>query len=239
MIIISSGFPKSASTLLFLYTESLIVASGKARGQRLFRRFNREGFTSHFGVLNTAWYVFASLFGLVVIKTHAGPTFFIRLLIALGLAKAYYSVRDPRDAMLSAMDHGAKARSKGIVTDSDVAFAPFREWQDAVPAFRMHYARFEAWKKYGRVLFPRYELLMTQPEAELEKIVAYLDRSALKKFIGQTVEAFNRSKSTTKNFNKGEVTRYREELDAEQIAALEKEFGACIVSMGYSTDNGK
>jgi hypothetical protein len=234
MIIISSGFPKSASTLLFLYTESLINASGRSRGQKIFRRFNREGFTPAFTPLNSAWYLFASMFGPVVIKTHSGPCWSIRTLIGLGLAKAYYSVRDPRDAMLSAMDHGEKARTQGIKTDSDVAFAPFKEWKDALPAFKMHERRFESWKKFGKVIFPRYELLVTQPKTELEKVVDHIGRNSLKKYIGATVDSFVQKKNTTKNFNKGEVARYKNELNVSQISELEKELGSCIESMGYS-----
>ncbi len=234
MIIISSGFPKSASTLLFLYTESLINASGKSKGQKLFRRNNTEGFTPHFGIFNTLWYVFASLFGPVVIKTHSGPTFFVRALISLGLAKAYYSVRDPRDAMLSAMDHGVKARTNGIKSDSDVAFAPFKQWKDALPVFQMHQSRFEAWKNYGEVIFPRYELLMTQPKVELEKVVGHLGRNSLKKYIDITVAEFLQNKSTTKNFNKGNVSRYKTELSENQISELENALGSCVESMGYS-----
>lgn len=234
MIIISSGFPKSASTLLFLYTESLINLSGKSKGQKMFRRYNEEGFTPHFGIFNTTWYVFASMFGPVVIKTHSGPGFFVRVLISLGLAKAYYSVRDPRDAMLSAMDHGEKARSKTIKTDSDVAFEPFKEWKDALPAFRMHHSRYEAWKKYGKVIFPRYELLVTQPKLELENVVKHIGRKSLQNFIGETVSDLENKKSSTKNFNKGDVFRYKNELNAKQISELENLLGSCIESMGYT-----
>jgi hypothetical protein len=234
MIIISSGFPKSASTLLFLYTESLINSSGQSKGQKMFRRYNAEGFTPHFGIFNTAWYVFASMFGPVVIKTHSGPAFFIRVLISLGLAKAYYSIRDPRDAMLSAMDHGDKARTNGIKTDSDVAFAPFKEWKDALPAFQMHQKRFEAWKKYGKVIFPRYELLITQPKTELGKVVDHVGRNSLKNYIEETVASFEFTKNTTKNFNKGAVARFKNELSEIQITELENALGNCITSMGYS-----
>jgi len=234
MIIISSGFPKSASTLLYLYTESLINSSGKSGGQKLFRRFNREGFTPHFGFLNTLWYVFASMFGPLVVKTHAGPTFFIRLLISVGLATAFYSVRDPRDAVLSAMDHGRKAREKGIQTDSDIAFAPFEKWEDVYPAFHMHHRRYEAWKEYDRVLFVRYEEVIQHPDAVLQKIVRHVRLPKLVKNIPDAVYSFAQSKRSTRNFNKGELVRFTTELKSDEIAKLEKEMGACITSMGYT-----
>src|ERR1041385_6128725 len=100
MIIVSSGFPKSASTLLFLYTEEILEQSGKRSGQKKFRKHYPEGFIHRFGILNSAYLFFLNLFyGNVVVKTHSGPDFFIRLLMKMKIAKAYYSVRDPRDVI--------------------------------------------------------------------------------------------------------------------------------------------
>lgn len=237
MIIISSGFPKSASTLLFLYTEHLIQASGKTMGQKIFRRFNKEGFAVRFTPINSAWYLFASLFGPVVVKTHSGPCRSIRMLVNLGLARGYYSVRDPRDAVLSAMDHARKAREQGIKTDSDVAFAPFKKWEDIFPAFRMHYKRFRSWMKFGKAIFPRYEDVISKPDLVLGEIANYVKRPEWKKNIPETVQHFASTKSSTKNYNRGDITRYRNELSEEQIKMLEIELGEYITGMGYSLHN--
>lgn len=233
MIIISSGFPKSASTLLFLYTEHLLKLSGRSRGQRMFRNINKEGFTPHFGLLNTLWYIFASCFGPVVIKTHAGPSFFIRLLLAMRLARAYYSIRDPRDVVLSAMDHAEKARKKTEQSDSDKAFAPFKTWDDLFPALDMHFSRYHAWKKDGRVLFVRYEALMKDPSGELTKVVQHIGLPGLIPKIPETVQWFASRKNETVNFNKGQLARYTTELSPEEISRLERRMKDVIVAMDY------
>lgn len=233
MIIISSGFPKSASTLLFLYTEHLIRLSGKSRGQKLFRSINKEGFTPWFGPVNTLWYVFASMFGPVVIKTHAGPGFFVRTLLSLGLARAYYSIRDPRDVLLSALDHGKKARAKKNLSDSDKAFAPFMKREDLLPALGMHFERYKSWEKDGRVLIVRYEELLQNPEKELEKIASYFQRTEWIKFIPETVKWFGEHRSETINFNKGVVTRFVSELSAEETALIERDMKEVILAMNY------
>lgn len=237
MIIISSGFPKSASTLLFLYTEHLLKLSGQSRGQKLFRRLNKEGFTPWFGPFNTVWYVIASMFGPVVIKTHAGPGFFVRILLGLGIAKAYYSIRDPRDVVNSALDHARKARSKPELSNSDKAFAPFRSIEDMRPALRMHFNRFLGWKEDGRVLLIRYENLMINPGAELKKVVNYIGRPELEKFVSETVNWFAERKSETINFNKGAVTRFETELSKEEMEVYERELRELIVSMEYKLSN--
>jgi hypothetical protein len=234
MIIISSGFPKSASTLLFLYTEHLILNSGKTRGQKMFRQFNSEGFTSWINPFNTIWFLFLSLFGPIVIKTHSGPNLSVRALLALGLAKAYYSIRDPRDVVLSALDHAAKAREKKIMSDSDKAFAPFKNRADLLPALQMHFERYKMWKENGSVLFLRYEQIMTHPETELRKIAAFTKRPELQEKISETVNHFASRKKETINFNKGHVERYTAELSSTEIMAIERDLGNVILEMGYS-----
>lgn len=237
MIIISSGFPKSASTLLFLYTEHLLKLSGQSRGQKLFRRLNNEGFTPWFGPLNTLWYVITSMFGPVVIKTHAGPGFFIRMLLGLGMAKAYYSIRDPRDVVISALDHARKARSKTELSNSDKAFVPFKSIEDMRPALRMHFDRYRSWKEDGRILFIRYENLMMNPETELKNVVRYIGRPELEKFIPETIKWFAERKTETINFNVGTITRFGSELSKEEIAVYESELKEVITSMNYKLSN--
>lgn len=233
MIIISSGFPKSASTLLFLYTEHLVKLSGKTGGQKLFRSINKEGFTPWFGPFNTMWYVIASMFGPIVIKTHAGPGFFVRILLSLGLARAYYSIRDPRDVVLSAMDHGKKAREKINPSDSDKAFAPFKKREDMLPALSMHFDRYKLWREDGRVLFVRYEDLLLNPESELEKVARHIRRPEWIKFIPETVKYFAERKRETTNFNKGDVARFGSELNADETALLERDMKEVILAMNY------
>ena len=233
MIIISSGFPKSASTLLFLYTEHLITASGNNKGQEKFRRYCKDGFMPAFGVLNSLHLFFISMSGPIVIKTHSGPSFTLRLLQALGLAKAYYSIRDPRDVVLSALDHGAKARSNAKKSNSDIAFAPYHNRKELLPALQMHFARFKAWKKYGKALFVRYEDLIASPEQELSKVLQHINMSALSKYIPDTVRWFQERKQETINFNKGTVTRFQTELTTAEIAETEKDLREVILEMNY------
>jgi hypothetical protein len=234
MIIISSGFPKSASTLLFFYTEEFLLRSSRKTAQEKFRRQNPEGFISHFGILNTLNLLRLSVFhGDVVVKSHAAPTFFVKLLINLGLARAYYSIRDPRDAMLSALDHAEKARTKTNKTPSDIAFAPFHSRADLYPALRMHFERFRRWKKFGKALFVRYENLLASPEEELDKLLDWLGRSEDKKFIPEVVAHFSRRKNETRHFNKGVLSRFSTELTQEEIREIESQLGDCIREMNY------
>ncbi len=89
MIIISNGFPKSASTLLFLYTEELLLRSRRPAAQEKFRKQNAEGFIAHFGITDILRILRLSiLHGDLVIKTHTPPTRLVRLMINVGFARA-------------------------------------------------------------------------------------------------------------------------------------------------------
>lgn len=233
MIIISSGFPKSASTLLFLYVEHLLNCSGSSRGQRLFRKYNNTGFVPHIGLARALWLLLLSLFGPVVVKTHCGPTFFVRLLVKSGLGVAYYSVRDPRDVVLSAMDHAAKARSLKVLSDADQAFAPFHTWDDLFPALEMHFRRYSAWKTFKQILFVRYEDLLRNPVYTLQEVTKHIHRKELNQFIDQSVEWFSARKAETTHYNTGKSERFSKELSAEQISTLETELKESILAMGY------
>jgi hypothetical protein len=234
MIIVSSGFPKSASTLLFLYTEEILKQSGKRSAQNKFRKHYPEGFIHRFGILNTAYLCWLNLFfGNVVVKTHSGPNFFLRVLIKLGIAKAYYSIRDPRDVILSALDHGKKARMNGIKSPADNAFLIYEKKEDLFESLKMHYANYTGWKKFDKLLFVRYENLLASPEAELKKVLAMLKWNEKEELIQGIIELFSKKKSETKNFNKGELSRFEKEFSEEELKETENAIREIIPGMGY------
>ncbi|HTL82854.1 MAG TPA: sulfotransferase domain-containing protein [Bacteroidia bacterium] len=240
MIIISGGFPKSASTLLFYYMEEYLARSGKKNAQKKFLRWNPEGFIPAFGILNSTRLVLLSVFsGDVVVKTHAAPNWVLKLLINLKFAKAYYSIRDPRDCVLSALDHGRSAREKKEKTPSDIAFAPFQTRKDLYPAFHMHFDRYMKWKRYGKVLFVRYEELLDDTYGELNSILSYLGKTEEQKNTRAIEKYFAAKKHETRHFNKGVISRYADELKNEEIDEIEKELPEIFSEMNYPLHQNK
>lgn len=234
MIIVSSGFPKSASTLLFLYTEEILKQSGKRSAQAKFRKRYPEGFIHRFGLINSTYLFFLNWFsGNVVVKTHAGPNFFLRVLIKMKVAKAYYSVRDPRDVILSALDHGKKARAAGSKTPADKAFEGYSKKEDLYAPLQMHYENYAAWKNFNHVLFVRYEKLLTDPQTELKRVLAMLGWNEQEKNLAAIIETFSKKKSETKNFNKGELSRFGNEFSEQNLKATEQAIQHIISGMGY------
>lgn len=133
MIIISSSIPKSASTLVFRYQQDLLgLASHKnVIAQEKFDNYSNYGFLRKIGLKEFVIIIFIKIkYGNIVIKTHSELTFLIKLLMALGLAKATFCYRDPRDIILSAIDHGERSR-KGL--DPSNGFKNMKTIKDGLP----------------------------------------------------------------------------------------------------------
>jgi Sulfotransferase domain len=237
MILICSGYPKSASTLLFLYAEAFILKGGKTAGQKRFMKDNPDRFMERIAFKQALYLLFHSITkGPIAVKTHDEPRFFSRLLIRMGFAKALYSIRDPRDVVLSALDHGNQARAKEKMSASDKAFSVFKTRTELYPALTMHSERFIQWKKSGLAEFFRYENVLTDPYTEIMRIVLISDLKISKEDVRKTVDEFNSRKNETLNFNKGLLSRYRNELTETEIREIEQEMKQVIIEMNYQFD---
>ncbi|GAB4134560.1 MAG: hypothetical protein Fur0041_07970 [Bacteroidia bacterium] len=190
---------------------------------------------AHIGMKEALFLLYVSLFkGHIAVKTHDGAGFFIRILIRLRLAKGFYSVRDPRDALLSAMDHARKGRTTQQPSASDKAFAVFHSGDDLYPALQMHFQRFLSWKKFGKCIFPRYEDVIDKETDTIQTLCDYTGIQPAKKNIAEIASDFIRNKEHTPNFNKGLKSRYSSEMSVEEIKETELQLKNCILEMGYT-----
>ncbi|MDQ3047172.1 MAG: sulfotransferase domain-containing protein [Bacteroidota bacterium] len=226
MIIISYGLPKSASTITFTYTEELLSASGSRSGQAKFTSIFPEGFVYRFGIINTSVILLIHLFyGSIVIKTHSAPVFPIRLLIGARIARATSSSRDPRDIILSAIDHGK--------TNSDNPFVQFTTVENTIPTVLEECKKWERWKKYSKALFIRYENISQNAAPELRKIALYLGLNVSEEKISEIVQRYESKKQQNKNFNKGTHNRYLTEMSLDEISLCNLQLGEYIQLLGY------
>src|ERR1700758_1924659 len=221
MIIISCGLPKSASTLIFEWTEELIVISGKRSGQKQIRAIFKEAYVHKFGFINTFLIFIVSYFcGSIVVKTHSRLSLSIRMLIYLKLAKATYTTRDPRDIILSAIDSGK----------TNNQFAAFTTIENTIPQVIIECKKWERWREYGNALFLKYENSINEPLVCIQKIAQYINCSANAELILSVLQ----KKNKTVNFNKGTDKRYLVEMtEAEKMFCTEK-LKQYILKLGYS-----
>ena len=226
MIIISCGLPKSASTITHVYTQELVLASGIRNGQNKLNKIFEEGYVHHLGITNTLRLLFIHAFyGNIVVKTHTSPSPFVKLLILLKIAKATYTTRDPRDIILSAIDHGKKS--------SDNPFIKYTNINNTLQDVIIECKKWKKWKNYGKALFITYENITESTINELNAMTDYLGFNISSNKISQIVKKYELNKNVNKNFNKGTTKRYLNEMTKEELAFCNSLLEKYIVQLGY------
>ena len=121
MIVLSVGMPRAGSGWHYNLIHDLMKTTGCDDAREIREQYRLQGILTevncNIGVLSLrrlAMVTVPALMGKTfVIKAHAGPTIWSRLLSTMGLLRITYIYRDPRDAMLSAYDYGQRALAKG------------------------------------------------------------------------------------------------------------------------------
>ena len=121
MIVLSVGMPRAGSGWHYNVIHDLMATTGCADARDIREKYRLQKILTevncNIGVLSARRLGMVTVPALMgntfVIKAHAGPSAWSRLLEGLGLLRVTYIYRDPRDAMLSAFDFGQRAMGKG------------------------------------------------------------------------------------------------------------------------------
>src|SRR5512135_2833911 len=149
MIVLCVGMPRAGSGWHYNLIHDLMQTTGCADARDIRTRFHLEGILTevncNIGVLSARRLAMVSVPAVLgntfVIKAHAAPTSWSRMLVSIGLLRITYIYRDPRDAMLSALDFGRRALAKGRPN----AFSHLTDFSSALD-FTMDYVRI--WEKW-------------------------------------------------------------------------------------------
>ena len=179
-----------------------------------------------------------------VVKTHRGPSPTVIRLIREGKIKALYQFRDPRDAILSASERGARNRAKGAKRSvwrlgRYKSFAKLQSVEHSI-----HWARnvlipvWETWQKHDGVLMVRYEDILADTIGELRRLSKYIGFDATDEQLKTIDEHYRRKETRTSDpnlhFNKGVAGRYAEEFTPQQLELCKQVLGEYIERMGYT-----
>jgi len=183
MIILSIGMPRAGSGWYFNLTNDLMLSSGAQDPRQVRQRYHLQNVLTevncNIGALTPRRVLAVLLPSLLgntfVIKAHAGPTPIALALVRLGLIRPTYIYRDPRDALLSAMENGRRALEQGRTN----AFTPLVDFDVALDFMLASVRVWEGWMNCDRALHARYEDLLTDYDAQVEQLLAFLrlDRS--------------------------------------------------------------
>lgn len=237
MFVITGGMQKSGSTLLHVYAKGLIGWRYGLEGQSAFLRWVEEGPVGGRGDFPWDGWMdrlddleqIAGTIGPFVLKTHSALDAIRRRTDGHDVVFAY-SYRDPRDVVLSAMDHYARSQASrgGWLYDAcpDVPHT--------LPFVRECCANAMVWLDAPDVLAFRYEDLVTEPERQARRLAERFGIADAEAAAAAVVEEERSRRVVGRNqLNKGVVRRWPAEMSEADLASCDEALGEYIRAMGY------
>ena len=240
MIVLSVGMPRAGSGWHYNLIHDLMKTTGCSDAREVREQYRLQGILTevncNIGVLSLRRLAMVAVPALAgktfVIKAHAGPTTWSRLLSTMGLLRITYIYRDPRDAMLSAYEYGQRALEKGRPN----AFSHLSDFEKSM-AFMEEYVRiWEKWQAEKDVLVARYEDLLQEYDTESARLVEFLQVDGSRLEVQEVIEGYRPDKAEGQqglHFYKGKIGRFRESYSKEQQAILAERFGLYLRKMEY------
>lgn len=242
MIILSVGMPRAGSGWYYNLIHDLVVTDGGKDARLIRQEYQLEDVLTEVNcnigaltlhrvarVLIPAWK--GERF---VLKAHAGPTLAGNIAEGMGWMKVTYLYRDPRDALLSAMDFGKRTAEDGHPN----AFSHLTDLDKAVEFMLTYCQIWEAWMKKDEVLHARYEDLLTDYDREVARLLDYLQINNEAPKTRTVIEKYRPGKAREGkdglHFFKGQIGRFRERFDAADQEKMRAAFAPYLDRMGYS-----
>jgi len=241
MIILSVGMPRAGSGWYYNLTNDLMLANGAQNARQIRERYHLQSILTevncNIGALTPRRLIAVmapSLLGnTFVIKAHAAPTPLALQMIQLGMVRATYIYRDPRDAMLSAIENGQRARQRGQPN----AFSHLTDFEAALD-FTLANARiWEGWMKCSSVLHTRYEDLLANYDAQAGRLITFLgldqEGGTLNSVVDKYRPGIAQPDQKGLHFSQGKIGRFRQKLPEDQREILAEKLEPYLERMGY------
>jgi hypothetical protein len=242
MFIISVGMPKSGSTLLSLFQRDIVVKTIKGNGQELFEQMIREGKINGIGIFVNGLEkpdtlkMLSDLSGEIgpfIVKTHIGITAFLAGMLGEKKVLATYIHRDPRDVILSSIDHGKRPSNHPAMNPF---FLQFESVRASIPLVKEFCKTGVEWIRSGLCEVYTYHDLLVEPEAVMEKFCRYISTVPDKVLFRELIRVFSENaEKGRKQFNTGKLLRYPDEMSPEEIADCNRDLAEELTQMGYGS----
>lgn len=239
MIVLSVGMPRAGSGWYYNLTNDMMVANGAQEARLIRKKYRLQSILTevncNIGTLSARRLLPVMLPSFAgntfVIKAHAGPTRLAARLIESGRIRSTYIYRDPRDAILSALENGKRARQQGRQN----AFSHLTDFDTALNFIEGYLKIWEAWMSTAKTFHTRYEDLLTNYDFETERLAAFLglDHTSLGAVIDKYRPQSPRTDQQGLHFSHGKIGRFRQHMTAEQQHIFASRFGPLLEKMGY------
>lgn len=244
MIVLSVGMPRAGSGWYYNLTRDLLLSSGHQDGRRIRKQYRLELILTevncNIGALTTRRLLpvlLPSLLGnTFAVKAHSAPTSLALRLIDWKQIRATYIYRDPRDALLSAFEHGERSRQNGHTN----AFAELTTFEKAIDFMLQYLQIWDQWIACLSVLHARYEYLLSSYEDEVNQLIEFLDINIDRQspHIQEVIERYRPEQARSADqpglhFRKGKIGRYRKVFTPEQQEFMNDKFKPYLLQMDY------
>jgi len=243
-VILSAGMIKAGSAWYFNMTNDLAMFIGWDDPRLIRSTFRLKSVMTeanvNIGKLSTprfllAMYPYVLFQKKYVVKSHNAPTPVVKRWLKQGKLMATYIYRDPRDVIVSTMDHSKRVQERGVSS----AFTPYNTVEKVLPLLKTNIERWRRWREMPEALLVRYEDLLQDTRGELDRLCEHLGFDVPQETREEIVSRYTTRKSDQSNlhFNKGITGRYMQSLSTEQINMVEDSIGDALQEMGYPLTN--
>jgi len=241
IIVINTGVPKSGTTLLQQYQVDIIKTYFKQNalneimkyGYNItqFSEVNNRGFFPNIDKeTNDLFENIQAKFGSFVAKTHCLPNTYTENLVNEHNAKITCCYRDPRDIILSTIDHGVRTRN-GI--DKSGAYMDVFNIDDGILRIKKWINIYLEWEKQKSTLMIKYEDLMDDKIRTILNVSDFLKIKISKKDVYTIYDKHEKIKESAWNFNNGTTYRWKTEMNQDDIRKCNMSLNDEIIKMGY------
>jgi hypothetical protein len=242
MIILSVGMPRAGSGWYYNLTNDLMLAHGAQDARQIRQRYRLQNILTevncNIGALTPRRLLAVMLPSLLgntfVIKAHAGPTPLAQSLIRGGMIRPTYIYRDPRDALLSAMENGRRAHERGQPN----AFSHLLDFDTALDFMLTYVQISQAWMECHQMLHTCFETFLTDYRVEADRLINFLPLELGNPKLEDVVTQYQPEKGMPNqkgtHFSQGKIGRFRSKMTEAQQEKMAQVFGSYLESMGYA-----
>ena len=167
------------------------------------------------------------------IKTHSAPGSLAKQFISNRKLRVTYIYRDPRAALLSAMEYGQRARSAGASN----AFSALETFDDALQ-FVLAYVRIsEKWRALEEVHSLSYENFLSNYEGETQRLINFIAADENSQKVVDVLAKYHpeakNKESKGMHFQHGKAERFRAALNADQLSQANQDLAPFLERFGY------
>ena len=242
MLTLAAGMPRAGSGWHYNLVHDLVVAGGGQDARQIRRRYWLAPFLTEVNcnirTLSPQRLLPVMLPSLLgndfAVKTHSGPSRLALRFLASGRMRTAYIYRDPRAALLSALEYGERARAAGRVN----AFSRLVTFEDGLAFMQGYLKIWEAWLALPSVHHMRYEDFLGNYAEQAQSLARSLSLDPTDAAVNEVLEEHRPEKAAQAekggHFQHGQAERFRTALNAQQLETANAAFAAYLPRLGYA-----